>query len=179
LSSKEDTIEPEEEIFDIVDEQGRIRAQATRQECHADPRLIHRAVHVFVFNQDGDLFLQKRSLKKRIQPGKWDTSVGGHVAQGESFAAAALREMAEELGLKGLQPTWLHHYLWRSPVETELVHTFYCIHEGPFVLHPQEIEEGRFFSQEELRRLSGSGELTPNLEHELRLLQPLLKSGPQ
>jgi len=161
--------EPAEDL-DIVDEDGRVIGQATRSACHADPSLLHRAVHVFVFDPAGCIFLQRRSRTKLIQPGRWDTSVGGHVDRGESWEEAARREMAEELGLVDIEPTLLHGYIWRSPVESELVRTYRCTHPGPFVLAPDEIEEGRFFSPKEIASLVGSGQLTPNLERELELL---------
>ena len=86
------------EIVDRVDDQDRVIGTASRSACHADPNLIHRAVHVLVFNGQGELLLQLRSLSKDIQPGKWDTSVGGHLDPGEDYRAAAVREMGEELG---------------------------------------------------------------------------------
>jgi isopentenyl-diphosphate delta-isomerase type 1 len=159
-----------EELFDLVDETGRVVGRASRAACHRDPRLLHRAVHVFVFNARGEVFLQRRSRAKDIQPGRWDTSVGGHVAQGETPEEAVQREMAEELGLRDLQPLLLHEYIWRSPVESELVRTYRCSHEGPFSLQQEEIEEGRFFTTAELRGAAGRDLLTPNLEHELSLL---------
>jgi isopentenyl-diphosphate delta-isomerase type 1 len=166
-----------DELFDLVDENGRVIGRAPRAACHADPRLLHRAVHVFVLNAHDEIFLQRRSRTKDIQPGKWDTSVGGHVALGESFEQAAQREMAEELGLRDLQPQLLHQYIWRSPVESELVRTYRCTHGGPFSLQAEEIEEGRFFAPDELRRMAGRGLMTPNLEHELRLLGILPPPG--
>jgi isopentenyl-diphosphate delta-isomerase type 1 len=159
-----------DEIFELVDEQGQVVGLATRRECHSDPRLLHQAVHVFVFNGEGAIFLQRRSRRKKIQPGRWDTSVGGHVAPGEPPEEAALREMEEELGITAVQPTFLHQYIWRSPVESELVRTYRCEHEGPFDLHPGEIEEGRFCTVEEIARMAEEDQLTPNLVHELGLL---------
>ena len=163
-------MEPVDEILDLVDEQGRVVGRATRGECHGNPDLLHRAVHLFVFDRRGCIYLQKRSRTKRSQPGRWDTSVGGHVDLGEDPEQAVHREAAEELGLHPEQPELLHRYLWRSPVERELISTYRCTHEGPFDLARDEIDEGRFFTPEELRRLVGSGQLTPNLEHELALL---------
>ena len=84
-------------LLDIVDEAGRIVGRETRKCCHGNPALIHRSVHVFVFNSAGELYLQKRSMSKDVQPGKWDTSVGGHLDHGEEYDAAVLREMEEEL----------------------------------------------------------------------------------
>jgi isopentenyl-diphosphate delta-isomerase type 1 len=163
-------VEPEDEILEVVDAQGRVLGRATRGECHSDKSLLHRAVHVFVLDRQGRIFLQKRSMLKRIQPGRWDASVGGHVDPGETPEQAAVREMDEELGVSGVELELLHEYVWRSPVESELVRTFRCSCEGPFRLKADEIDEGRFFSLDELRALVGTGQLTPNLEHELLLL---------
>jgi len=166
------------DILDLVDESGRVVGRAPRAECHGDPSLAHRAVHVLVRNSRGDIFLQKRAMTKRVQPGKWDTSVGGHLAPGEGYEEAALRELEEELGAR-LDPEprdasrlkHIHDYIWRSDVETEHVRTFALEHEGPFTLHPEEIEDGRFWSEAEVREAVGTGLLTPNLEEELRHLK--------
>lgn len=165
-------VEAEDELLEVIDAQGRVIGLRRRAEIHGDPAARHRAVHVFVRDKGGALFLQRRAPTKRIQPDRWDTSVGGHVDPGESYEQAAVRELAEELGVQ-LTPhalEHLHDYVWTTDVETEHVRTFCLAHEGPFTLHPEEISAGRFFSAEELRRLAGSGELTPNLEQELRRL---------
>jgi isopentenyl-diphosphate delta-isomerase type 1 len=88
-----------EEIFDVVDEQDRVIGQAPRSEVHRRG-LNHRAVHVLVFNQHGDLFLQKRSMKKDCFPGVWDSSASGHLDRGEDYDACAVREVREELGVQ-------------------------------------------------------------------------------
>jgi isopentenyldiphosphate isomerase len=131
---------------------------------------------VFVRGSAGGYFLQKRALTKRVQPGRWDTSVGGHMVPGESYAEAAARELEEELGIR-LEDTGgdealehLHDYVWRSPIETEHVRTFRLSWDGPFRLQRSEIDEGRFWSEHELRAAAGTGILTPNLEEELRRL---------
>jgi isopentenyldiphosphate isomerase len=163
-------VESEEELLEEIDAGGRVLSLRPRRDFHGNPELRHRAVHVMVRNRKGDVFLQKRSRKKRIQPGKWDTSVGGHVDPGESYEAAALREVEEELGVTGVELAHLHDYVWQTEVETEHVRTFELTHEGPFRLHPEEIDEGRFFAVEELRSGAQSGTFTPNLVHELGLL---------
>lgn len=164
--------EPSAELLEVIDDDGVVIGLRRRGEIHGDPSLRHRALHILVFNAAGELFLQQRSRLKRIQPGRWDSSVGGHVDPGESYEEAAVRELAEELGLSlpvsALEQ--LYDYVWRTAVETEHVRTFRLVHEGPFSLHPAEIEDGRFWSSKELRRAVGGGNLTPNLEHELRLL---------
>lgn len=167
-----------EELFDLVNEVGEVVGVAPRARCHADPSLLHRAVHLFVFDERGRVFLQRRSADKDIQPGKWDTSVGGHPRRGESPLQALRREMLEELGLNpALRVEYLHEYVWRSPLESELVRTYRCTHNGPFRLQADEIEAGSFFAPAELLALAKAGELTPNLEHELCLLGLLTGSG--
>jgi 16S rRNA (adenine1518-N6/adenine1519-N6)-dimethyltransferase len=86
------------EVFDVVDAADQVIGTATRGEVHAQ-HLLHRAVHVFVFNRRGDLLLQQRSALKDLHPGVWDSSVSGHLDSGEDYATAATREMAEEMGI--------------------------------------------------------------------------------
>ncbi len=154
------------EIFEIVDEQDRVTRQASRQEVHSNPSLIHRVVHILVFNQEGLLFLQKRSSSKDVHPGKWDTSVGGHVDAGESYEHAARREMREELGIQGAELEFLHTYIHRNSRESEFVRSYQCCWSGSIRTDPKEIEEGRFWSLKEIhdadRRL-----FTPNFLDEL------------
>ncbi len=78
------------ELFDLIDEAGRVVGRATREECHRNPSLVHRAVHVLVFGSRGDLYLQKRAPTKDVQPGRWDTSVGGHLALGRGLRAGGV-----------------------------------------------------------------------------------------
>jgi len=155
-----------DEVFELVDEQGRVVGRATRRECHSNPSLIHQAVHVLVFDEQGRLFLQKRSARKDIQPGKWDTSVGGHLQPGETPETGARREMLEELGVAVPHLEFLYQYLWRSPRETELVRTYRAQSSGPFQLQAEEIETGRFWEAEEIAARLGTEIFTPNFEVE-------------
>ena len=157
-----------DELFEIVDEQGRVLGLRPRRECHGDPALIHQAVHLLVFNAAGDLFLQRRAKTKDIQPGKWDSSVGGHMQPGETPDQAVRREAEEELGLRNAAIHLAYSYLWRSPRESELIRTYLAINEGPFTLQASEIEEGRFWSPGEIRANLGKDVFTPNFEHEFR-----------
>lgn len=86
------------EIFDVVDKCDRVIGQAPRDEVHAR-QLRHRAVHVLVLNSRGELFIQKRAGTKDSFPGRYDSSASGHLATGESYDTAAVRELHEELGL--------------------------------------------------------------------------------
>jgi len=168
-----------EEIFDVVDESGRVIGSAPRGRVHGDPSLLHRSVHVLVLNGNGELFLQKRSANKDIQPGKWDTSVGGHVGLGEEVQAAARREMEEELGIREAEISFLYSYLWRSAVESELVTSYLCRYEGPIRVLRSEIEEGLYWSLPAIEIKLGSGTFTPNFEEEYSRLKKYLqgKSG--
>ena len=156
------------EWFELVDMSGRPVGCATRAACHRNTALLHRVVHVIVVNHAGEIYLQKRAQSKDIQPGKWDTSVGGHVCPGEHALAAARREMREELGIAGAPLMPLHEYIWRSDVESEYVTTFLCRHDGPFALNKDEIDEGRWWPFLEIWGRLGSGAFTPNCVEELR-----------
>ncbi len=157
------------EVFELVDEQGTIVGRAPRALCHRMPSLRHRAAHVIVTDGAGRIYLQKRSSAKDIQPGKWDTSVGGHLDAGEDFETGARREMREELGLAG-ELRFLHRYLWQTARETELVETFLHVARSEPAVRPEEIDEGRWFTIAEAAALVAAGHATPNLSEELRRL---------
>lgn len=156
-----------EEMFPVVDEQGNILGAATRGECHGGSRLLHPVVHLHVFNSQGDLYLQRRPLWKDIQPGRWDTAVGGHVDLGESVDMALRREAREELGLEGFVAEPLSTYVFESVRERELVYTFRTTWDGP-VCPSDELDGGRFWTPDEIRQQLGKGVFTPNFESELR-----------
>lgn len=141
-----------EEIFDIVDQFDVVVGQAPRAEVHR-LGLKHRAVHVLVFNTAGELFLQRRSMTKDCHPGVWDSSASGHLAVGESYDAAALRELEEELGWCPLEtPQPLFKLQAGEATGYEFVWVYRCRGEGPFRLHPEEIEEGRWVELKALSR---------------------------
>jgi len=165
------------EYFDIIDSSGKIIGKSSREECHSDKSLAHRVVHVLVFNSKGELFLQKRSMNKDIQPGKWDTSVGGHLHFGETFEQAVCREMKEELGI--IAPVkYLYDYWMYSQVETEYVRTYMCIYDKTFNFDPDEIDEGRFWNREEIEKNIGKSIFTPNFEQEYEKYLQWLKVLP-
>jgi isopentenyldiphosphate isomerase len=156
------------EIFDIVDSEGAVIGSAPRSECHGNPSLVHRTAHVVVFSSDGSILLQKRAADKDIQPGKWDTAVGGHLALGEDYETAARRELAEELGLPENTPLrFLFDSRIRNEIESENVRVFATVHDGPFLFQKSEIDEVRFWSEDEIAAVLGKGVLTPNLEAEV------------
>jgi len=155
-----------DELFDIVDASDRVIGQAPRSVCHGNPALVHRVAHVLVVNGRGELLLQKRSANKDIQPGKWDTSVGGHLDPGEDYLTAALREMAEEIGVSGVPLTFLYHSQMRNAIESENIATYLACYNGPLKANPIEIDELRFWTAVEIAAACGDGRLTPNFEQE-------------
>ncbi len=165
-----------EEIFPIVDENGRVVGKATRKECHSGSRLLHPVVHLHVFDRQGRLYLQKRAHSKLIQPDKWDTAVGGHVDYGETVMQALRRETREELGLLSFVPVELFRYVFESDVERELVNAFKTVTDcEAFDFDTTEVADGRFWTLDEIRRSMGQGVLTPNFEQEFVKLEEALR----
>lgn len=141
-----------EEIFDIVDDRDRVIGKQTRQEVHRRG-VKHRAIHLLVVNDRGEVYLQKRSFKKDTFPGAWDSSSSGHVDSGESYDACAVREPREEIGL----------FLKRTPKRLfkidacqqtgqEFVWVYRSDFNGPFRLNPDEVECGAFFKVDHINR---------------------------
>ena len=141
-----------DEIFDVVNERDEVIGRAPRREVHRTG-LKHRAVHVLVFNSRGELFLQKRSMKKDTFPGAWDSSASGHLDTGEDYDACALREVREELGVS-LPTTPARLFKIDACHETgqEFVWVYQARHQGPFHLHPEEIESGGWFAPDKVSR---------------------------
>lgn len=167
------------ELLPIVNEEGCVTGHATRQECHSGSMLLHPVVHLHILRSDGCIFLQRRSLSKDIQPGKWDTAVGGHVDYGETVESALYREVAEELGLKNINPQKLTSYKFQSAIEAELVNTFYIIvdkNDTDFnpVYDPKEIDDVRFWHYREIEQAIRKNILTQNFEMEYNLIKPIL-----
>ena len=158
-----------EEMFPIVDEQGNIVSAATRGECHNGSKLLHPVVHLHVFNGKGELYLQKRPEWKDIQPGKWDTAVGGHIDLGESVEIALKREAGEELGIADFTPELLTTYVFESAREKELVFAHKTVFDG-IITPSDELDGGRFWPLAAIRENLGKGVFTPNFESEFQRL---------
>ncbi|MEQ8663197.1 MAG: NUDIX domain-containing protein [Gammaproteobacteria bacterium] len=117
--------DPGREVLDVVDAANRVIGHATRAEVHARG-LLHRAVHMLVLNPAGDIYVQRRALDKDCQPGLWDTSAAGHVDRGEDWAAAARRELAEELALTGVALELLGELSASAATGNEFVRVYRC-----------------------------------------------------
>ena len=139
------------ELFPVVDEAGNVMGAATRAQCHGGGMLLHPVVHLHLFNSRGELYLQRRPVWKDIQPGRWDTAVGGHVDYGETVDDALRREVREELGVTGFVPERV------------------AVYDGE-VVPSDELDGGRFWSRDEIFENLGKGVFTPNFEGEVELV---------
>lgn len=144
------TTDPQDEIFDVVNELDQVIGQATRGEVHAQ-RLLHRAVSVFVFNFKGLLLLQLRSPTKDEYPDCFTSSASGHLDSGEDYETAAVRELQEELQLES--PLVYCTKLAASP-DTANEHTvlYETTTDQPPQFHPTETCGGEFASMESIRQ---------------------------
>jgi len=165
-----------EEIFPIVNEQGETIGSATRKECHSGSFLLHPVVHLHVFNSEGKLYLQKRAMNKDIQPGKWDTAVGGHVDLGETVEQALRREASEELKITDFEPIFAFRYVFQSDIEKEMVNSFYTFYSGLISLDEIEISEGKFWDIAEINNSLGKNIFTPNFESEFSNLMEVVSN---
>lgn len=156
------------ELFPIVDELGNVTGMISRGHAHDGSKVLHPVVHLHVFNSQGDLFLQHRPTWKDIQPDKWDTACGGHVAFGENVEAALRREVQEELGITDFEPIAMGHYVFESKREKELVYVHRCVYDGVVSPNKEELDGGRFWSHTEIVDNLGKGIFTPNFENEYK-----------
>lgn len=154
------------ELFPRVDECGRVLGSITRGAAHDGCRVLHPVVHLHLFNSKGEIYLQQRPQWKDIQPGKWDTAVGGHVSYGESIEAALRREVGEELGITCFSPVGMGYYVFDSGVERELVYVHRAVYDGVVCPNAEELDGGRFWTPGEIKASMGRDVFTPNFEHE-------------
>ena len=161
--------EAHQELLPLVDAAGNVIGKATRTECHNGSMLLHPVVHLHVFNSKGELYLQKRPMWKDIQPGKWDTAVGGHVDFGEDIPTALLRETREELGINAEGSELVQMYEFHSDREHELVYAYKIVYDKE-ITPSEETDGGRFWSLQEIQDAIGQGILTPNFEMEFSKL---------
>ena len=136
------------EFLAVVDEHDRIIDRRPRHEIHA-LTLRHRAVHILLFNEAGQLLLQKRSMKKDLNQGLWDTSAAGHVDYSETYNICAPRELQEELGVSA-ELTTLFKLEPTPALGMEFIQVYRCLHNGPFELAADEIDESRWIDNDEI-----------------------------
>ena len=165
-----------EEWVPLVEADGKMVGAAPRSVVHnGKTRWLHPVVHLQVI-KDGGLWLQKRPLHKLVQPGKWDTAVGGHMTVNESVELSLQRETAEEIGVKIDNVKLLGRYNWECPLENEMVFAFVMRYDGPVMPNPEELDGGRVWSFSEIDDALNQGVFTPNFEYEYGLYRSILTS---
>ena len=164
-------IPEDEEWLPLVSENGEIIGKAPRSLCHRGEKLLHPVVHLHVLNNQKHIYLQKRPMNKLVQPGKWDTAVGGHISFGETLETALKREAWEEIGLQNFSAKLVKTYRWDSEIESELVYVFVSHDYKSIHLHSDEVEEGQFWTSKQIDTNIGNGIFTPNFEYEYQLLK--------
>lgn len=161
------------EFFNIVDNNGKIIGKESRDICHNGSKILHPVVHIHILNSKKQLLLQKRKSNKDIQPGKWDTSIGGHIQAGESINQALIREAKEEINadinLDKIIP--LKIYIFESEIEKEYVYSFIYFFSGKIIFQKSEIDKVKFFSKNKIFKLIAKGRTTPNFIKEFNLLK--------
>lgn len=162
-------------MLDVIDNRDEVIGEATREECHRD-FLRHRAVQIFVFDMNGRIFVQKRTKTKDAFPGLYEASCSGHVQAGESYLQAAVRELAEELGITHQEHELkqLFVFKFRANPENEIVKQFslQCACVGK--LQQEEVESGEFMTWDELldRVQKHPGRFTPGFIAALERYEP-------
>ena len=164
------------EMLPVVTPDGVVTAQAPRSYLHGGSMLLHPVVHLHLLDRDGRIYLQKRSMKKDLLPGYWDTAVGGHISYGEYVIEALFREAEEELHLYDFNPVPLLTYVFDGIHERELVHVFAAV--GNFTPEPDEDEvtEGKWWTAQEIKESLGNNLLTPNFEGEFSRIEKSLEA---
>lgn len=162
------------EWFPVVEPSGLVIGRSTRNWCHSGAKPLHPVIHIHIIDRFSRIYLQKRSMKKDIQPGKWDTAVGGHVSYGEAILEAVYREASEELGFTDFNPIYMESYQFESEIEREMVNVFAVV--GSYELHPDldEVDEGRWWPIEDIDANLGKGVFTPNFESEFQMIRQSL-----
>lgn len=163
-----------DEMLPLVEPSGLVYGQATRAYCHSGARVLHPVVHLHIFDREGNLYLQKRSMEKDLLPGYWDTAVGGHVTYGEQVLEALFREAGEELGLQAFNPNFLGTNIWETERDREFVFTFVMVGHPDLDPDNAEVSEGRWWSPSQLEEAIGKNILTPNFEREYSAIRERL-----
>ncbi len=151
-----------DELIDHVDEENNVIGVMDRAIVRAK-KLPRRIVHLFVVNSNGEVYLHRIAFSKPSFSGSWATSASGYVKAGESYEAAAKRELEEELGIAGAPLTHIGDFMHDFDGVKRFIGLFLCVYDGKITPDPREIAEGKFFTQEEAERLFMSGKAVPSL----------------
>jgi isopentenyldiphosphate isomerase len=140
-----------DEVVDVIDEQDHVLGQVTRARMRRE-HLLHRVVAVLCCDSQGRVYIHRRTDSKDLFPGLYDMFVAGTVGAGESYAAAATRELGEELGVHGAPLTRLFHHRYEGPDTRSHTEVFRVMWDGPIVHQASEIAWGEFRSLASVQR---------------------------
>ena len=150
-----------DEIVAIVDAQNNVVGAAPRREMRAN-RLIHRSTYILVFNPEGALYVQKRTMMKDVFPGYYDPATGGVVLAGESYEDSAIRELEEEMGIRRVSLTQLFDFYFADERTRVWGSAFSCVYNGPLTLQEEEVESVVLLTPEEIFRRARTERFTPD-----------------
>ena len=162
------------EFFPVVEPNGLVVARAAREYCHSGAKPLHPVVHLHIIDRFSRIYLQKRPMTKKIQPGKWDTAVGGHVSYGEHLLEALYRESSEELGFSEFNPIHIVTYEFESEVEKELINVYAAVGHYELTPDPEELDGGQWWELADIDEGIGKGIFTPNFESEFQMIRKSL-----
>ncbi len=165
------------ELFPIVNKNGNFLGSMSRGHAHDGSKELHPVVHLHIFNNLNEIYLQQRPKWKDIQPGKWDTACGGHVDLGEHIEEALYREVREELSINNFTPKFVTAYAYESDTEYELINIYFCQYDEKIIPNKEELSNGKFWSVNKIMENIGKEILTPNFENEfITYVYPYLES---
>lgn len=162
-----------EELLPHIDQHGSVISVHPRTEFHRRGinKMLHPVVHLHVINSNGEIYLQKRPMNKLIQPGKWDTAVGGHVSANEDLQLALKREIKEEIGLENIDIKFYKNYIWETEIEMELIYMFFSQTNKKPIPSKTELDGGKFWTINDIENNIGKDIFTPNFENEFKILK--------
>ena len=156
-----------DEIVGIVDEQNNVLGAVPRSEMRAK-RLPHRSTYILVFNSQGQLYIQKRTMTKDVFPGYYDLATGGVVLAGESYEVGAVRELEEEMGIQDVPLTKLFEFYFEDENNHVWGGAFTCVYDGELTLQEEEVESVIILTPEETLRHAETEPYTPDGVYVLR-----------
>ena len=148
------------EMVEVIDANFNVLKIVSREEI-IEKNLKHKGAFVIVKNDSGQCYAQKRSAKKETYPGLWCVSAGGGVVAGESFEAAASRELEEELGIKA-EIEFAFDFSFYSDVANYISKIYIAVYNGEIRPNPEEIEQGKWVTKEEVMQMIQENQLCPD-----------------
>ncbi len=150
-----------DEIVTIVDEHNKVLGAVPRREMRAK-NLPHRSTYILVFNAQGELYVQKRTMTKDVFPGYYDPAAGGVILAGESYEQGAVRELAEEMGIRDVPLTWLFDFYFADERTRVWGGAFSCVYDGKVILQEEEVEDVALMPIAEILRRAETEPFTPD-----------------